>query len=235
MNAAESTVVLTLDLETQRRILAQAREVMKASPLVTPVAVGGQPMSVRITSAGDLGWVADGAYAYVPKDSRGRPWPRIPDEWKQIADLAVGSLCSDPGSADVRWDSAILNWYEPGTKLGPHRDKSEHDRTRPIVTISLGYAARWFVELERHGFDELGRATVTWDRSRCRLPSGAVTVLAGELRDCMHAIEGLIVPEDDSQASLFGGPELSPIVDKHGIVVPGRLSITLREAGRRPE
>jgi len=234
MNAAESTIVLTLDLETQRRILAQAREVMKASPLVTPVAVGGQPMSVRITSAGDLGWVADGAYAYTQKDSRGRPWPRIPDEWKEICNRAVAMDPRHDGR-EVAWDSAILNWYEPGAKLGPHRDKSEHDRTRPIVTISLGYAARWFVEIERHGFDELGRATVTWDRSRCRLPSGAVTVLAGELRDCMHAIEGLILPDDDSQASLFGGPEPSPIVDRHGVVVPGRLSITMREAGQRPE
>lgn len=232
MNAAESTVILTLDIETQRRLVAQAREVMQASPLVTPVAVGGQPMSVRITSAGDLGWVANGAYSYTPKDSRGLPWPAIPDEWKDICSRAV-ALDPRHDGRDVAWDSAILNWYPPGSKLGPHRDRSEHDRTRPIVTISLGFAARWFVELERHGFDEFGRATVTWERSRCRLPSGAVTVLAGELRDCMHAIEGLILPEDDSQASIFGAPDPSPIVDKDGVVVPGRLSITVREAGRR--
>lgn len=232
MSAAESTIVLTLDRATQLRLVAQAHDVIAAAPMVRPVAVGGLPMSVRITSAGDLGWVADGAYSYAPKDARGLPWPAIPDEWKQIADLAVGSLCSDPGTVDVAWDSAILNWYPPGAKLGPHRDRSEHDRTKPIVTISLGYAARWFVDVEQHGFDELGRATVTWPRSRCLLPSGAVTVLAGKMRDCMHAIEGIIVP-DDSQASLFGAPEPSPIVDKHGVVVPGRLSITLREAGRR--
>jgi alkylated DNA repair protein (DNA oxidative demethylase) len=232
MSAAESTIAITLDMETQRRILNQARAVMKAAPMVRPTAVGGLPMSVRITSAGDLGWVANGAYSYAPKDSRGYPWPRIPGEWIEIANRAVAADPRHDGR-DVAWDSAILNWYDVGAKLGPHRDQQEHDRTRPIVTISIGYSARWFVEVERHGFDELGRATLAFDRSRCRLPSGAVTVLAGETRDCMHAVEGLILPESDSQASLFGAPEPSPIADERGAVVPGRLSITLREAGIR--
>ena len=237
MNAAESTIATTLDLETQRRILAQARAVMEAAPMVRPVAIGGLPMSVRITSAGDLGWVADGTgYRYAPKDARGYPWPRIPGEWIEISNRAVAADPRHDGR-DVAWDSAILNWYEPGAKLGPHRDTSEHDRTRPIVTISIGYAARWFVEVERHGFDELGRATLAFDRSRCRLPSGAVTVLAGEMRGAMHAIEGLILPEDydaNPQTGMFyEAPEPSPIVDERGFVVPGRLSITLREAGIR--
>jgi alkylated DNA repair protein (DNA oxidative demethylase) len=232
MNAAESTIVLTLDMPTQRRLFAQVCEVKRASPFVRPVSVTGQPMSVRITSAGRLGWVADGQYRYTDRDANGNPWPEMLSEWREIADLAIGSLCSvTPYEGPVNWDSAIINWYEPGASLGWHRDRSERDRTKPIVTISLGYAARWAVEVETRGVDEHGRPVVGYERSRCRLPSGAVTVLAGDMRGCPHAIEGLVSPDDDLQGSLFGAPEPSPIVDAKGVVVPGRISITVRQAG----
>jgi alkylated DNA repair protein (DNA oxidative demethylase) len=221
MNDAESTIVLTLDVDTQRRLVAQVREVMQASPLVRPVAFGGAPMSVRITSAGHLGWVADGFYRYADKDSRGIPWPAMPDEWKAIADRAVVLDPRHVGPPPL-WDSAIVNWYPPGSSLGWHKDITEHDRTKPIVTISLGDAATWGIEVERTHVDEQGRQVVGWDRTRARLESGAVTVLAGPLRGASHTIERII-----------SAPMFSPITDKKGAVVPGRISITLREAGRR--
>ena len=132
MNTAESTIALTLDMETQRRLVAQVHAVMKASPLVRPVSVTGQPMSVRITSAGTWGWVADGGYRYTKTDARGRPWPPMPDEWREIADRAV-ALDPRHDGLQPRWDSAIINWYDRGAVLGYHVDKSEKDRTRPIV------------------------------------------------------------------------------------------------------
>jgi alkylated DNA repair protein (DNA oxidative demethylase) len=234
LNAAESTIILTLDLETQRRLVDQVREVLRASPLVQPIAVGGKPMSVRISSAGELGWVADGQYRYTDKDSKGRPWPPIPAEWIEISDRAV-ALDPRHVGPPPRWDSSIVNWYPPGASLGWHEDKQEHDRRQSIVTISLGFAARWGVEVERQGTDDLGRAMVSWERSRARLPSGAVTVLAGEMRGVPHTIEGLILPEDydaNPQTGLFyEEPETSPIVDTDGNVVPGRISITVRQAG----
>jgi alkylated DNA repair protein (DNA oxidative demethylase) len=223
MNAAESTIVLTLDMETQRRLVAQVRDVMQASPLARGISITGQSMSVRMTSAGPLGWVADGGYRYTDRDAKGRPWPPMPDEWKDIAELAIGSLCSDPPHVGhVEWDSAIINWYDPGASLGWHVDKQEHDRTKPIVTISLGDAATWGIEVERTHVDAKGRQVVGWDRTRARLESGAVTVLAGPLRSASHTIERII-----------SAPMFSPITDKKGAVVPGRISITLREAGRR--
>lgn len=147
MNAAESTVIFTLDMETQRRLVGLVRAVIEASPLVRPTA-GGLPMSVRITSAGDLGWVADGlGYRYTPKDSRGFPWPRIPGEWTEIANRAVAKdprsvcvtcngrgyfdssaattgcrACDGLGHITSQWDSAIINWYDPGASLGWHAD-----------------------------------------------------------------------------------------------------------------
>jgi alkylated DNA repair protein (DNA oxidative demethylase) len=253
MNTAESTVVCTLDLETQQRLMTQVSAIKKASPFVRPVAVGGLPMSVRITSAGTWGWVADGGYRYTKTDARGRPWPAMPDEWREIANGALlldprcachgcaGKGCFDqgggattmcrqcdglslnPAARNVRWDSAIINWYDPGAHLGWHVDKSEVDRSRPIVTISLGDPATWGVEVETHGHDEQGRATVAFERSRARLVSGAVTVLAGPLRGASHTIERILVRE------MFDPP--SPITDKDGAYVPGRVSITIRQAG----
>lgn len=204
MNIAESTVVLTLDMETQRRLVAQVREVIAASPLVRPVTVGGAPMSVRVTSAGDLGWVGDGEYKYTRTDSRGRSWPKMPDEWREIADRAVALDPRHDGRM-TRWDSAIVNWYDPTASLGLHADKSEADRTLPIVTISLGDAASWLVEVD--GYDGP-------ERSRTRLESGAVTVLAGRLRNARHSIERII-----------RAPMFSPLD------VAGRISITIRQAG----
>lgn len=248
MNAAESTIILSLDMPTQRRLVYQVRAVIKASPLVQPLAIGGQPMSVRITNAGDLGWVADGtSYRYAAKDSRGFPWPRIPGDWIEIADQAVAAdprcacaTCNgrgyfDQGSATtgcrdceglgrrpVPWDSAIVNWYPPGATLGPHVDRSEADLTQPVVTISLGDAATWGVEVETRSVDELGRNVIGWDRSRAHLPSGAVTVLAGPLRMAPHQIFGIVA-----------APMFSPIVDKAGAYVPGRIAVSVRAAGRR--
>jgi alkylated DNA repair protein (DNA oxidative demethylase) len=108
VSTAESTIILTLDMQTQRRLVEQVRAVIKAAPLVRPLAIGGQPMSVRITNAGDFGWVGDGiSYHYSDKDSRGFPWPRIPGEWIEIADQAVAADPRHDGSP-TRWDAAII-------------------------------------------------------------------------------------------------------------------------------
>lgn len=136
MNIAAQSVVARLPLDAQARLVEQVRAVCKASPLVTPVATNGEPMSVRVTSAGPLGWVGDGRYHYSPVDSRGKPWPPIPTEWIDLANRLAG---------ERSWDCALINWYEPGAKLGLHRDVGERDRSHPILTISIGDAASWAV------------------------------------------------------------------------------------------
>lgn len=173
MTAARSTVVGSrLDLDLQRRLVAQARDVINASPMVRPRTPNGIPMRVRVTAAGRLGWVGDGAYRYDSRDSRGREWPPIPTDWTDLADCAAG----------IRpWDSAILNWYDPDASLGWHRDLAERDREQPIVTISLGDACSWAIR-------EDDRSPI----SRCRLESGDVTLLAGPTRDYLHTVERII-------------------------------------------
>ena len=48
-----------LDRAGQERVTEDIRAVIAAAPLVRPVTAWGRPMSVRMTSAGRLGWVID--------------------------------------------------------------------------------------------------------------------------------------------------------------------------------
>jgi alkylated DNA repair protein (DNA oxidative demethylase) len=170
---AESTIIETLDRETQDRLVIHVRDVADASPFVRPRARGGQAMSVRVTSAGTLGWGGDEAdYRYLPRDPHGNPWPPIPELWREIADRVAGPHA---------WDCAIVNWYGAGSSLGFHQDLGERDHTQPIVTISIGDTAVWAV-----------RTDVDSPVTRARLESGSVTLLAGRSRMVLHSIERLI-------------------------------------------
>lgn len=172
MTLAESTVVGQIERAEQLDLVEQVREVLRASPLVRPRTPNGLPMRVRVSAAGRLGWVGDGAYRYSPTDARGRPWPRLPDRWRQIADGVAGPH---------PWDCAIVNWYDADAALGWHRDLAEADHSLPIVTISLGDTARWAVRLDEGD-----------PPSRARLESGAITLLAGRTRLALHTVDGLI-------------------------------------------
>lgn len=171
-NLACQTVVAHLDAAIQSQLVEQVREVCKLSPLVRPHTPNGADMRVRVTAAGSLGWVGDGAYRYDEHDSRGRPWPEMPDLWRRLASDFAG---------EHPWDCAIINWYDADASLGWHRDMAEADRSLPIVTISLGDACSWAVR-----FDE--DSTI----SRTRLESGDVTMLAGKTRNALHKVERII-------------------------------------------
>lgn len=172
MTLAASTVVDSLSPAVQRELVAEVREVCKASPLVCPRTPNGLPMRVRVTSAGRLGWVGDGAYRYTETDARGKPWPPMPARWSDLATAVAGQH---------QWDSAIVNWYEPDASLGWHRDLSEADLTLPIVTISLGDACSWAVRMDEDS-----------PISRTRLETGDVTLLAGPTRSALHTVERII-------------------------------------------
>ncbi len=174
MIGAKDTVVDRVSAIVQCELVCQVRDICKASPLVRPRTTGDTPMRVRVTSAGDFGFVGDGAYRYARKDQAGNPWPAIPPLWRNIASDVAG---------EYPWDCAIINWYDEDAALGWHRDMSERDRTLPIVTISLGDAASWAVRADE-------RSPIT----RQTIETGDVTLLAGVQRNWLHTIER-IVPE----------------------------------------
>jgi alkylated DNA repair protein (DNA oxidative demethylase) len=194
VSLAKRTVVQRLSTEEQAAWVEDVRRVCEASPLVQPTTPGGLPMRVRVTAAGRLGWAGGpGGYRYDPTDSRGNPWPSLPERWTELADAVAG---------EQPWDSAIVNWYEPGASLGWHVDKDEADTSRPIVTISLGDSCSWAVRDQ-------------WEQaSRVVLESGDVTLLAGPTRGLYHSVERLLP-----------APMFSPLRGS------GRVSITIRVAG----
>ncbi len=200
MNLAASTVVHQIAPEDQIAWIAEIREVIRRAGLVRYRTPSGLLMRVRVANAGKLGWISDRhGYRYVPESTRGEPWPPIPRRWIALADQLAGP---EP------WDAAIVNFYAPGTALGPHVDRSEVDRRRPLITAMFGDSAVWAVQ------DSAGE----WHKTQ--VDTGNVTMLGGPLRDAKHAIESLIEQ-----------PLLSPLVDAEGRPVRGRCSVTVRVAG----
>ena len=172
MTKAADTIATQIARCVQHELVDDVRHVIGLAPLVRPRTPSGQPMRVRVSAAGDLGWVGDGEYRYAERQAGGVAWPRMPERWAQIATAVAGSH---------PWDSAIINWYDADASLGWHRDQSEHDTSLPIVTISLGDSCSWAV-----------RAHAEAPVSRCRLETGHVTLLAGATRRYLHTVERII-------------------------------------------
>jgi alkylated DNA repair protein (DNA oxidative demethylase) len=166
-------------------MLAELRIVIATAPLVRPVTPWGKPMSVRMTSAGRLGWVIErGRYAYSTRHPEtGVPWPPIP-----AGVLAVWRAVSGwPGEPDC----CLVNWYGEGARMGLHQDRDEGRFDAPVVSISLGDPARF----------RIGGTTRKGPTDALILCSGDVAVMGGPSRLAFHGIdrvmfgEGSLLPE----------------------------------------
>ena len=146
-------------------------------------------MSVRMTSAGRLGWLSDRAgYRYEPMHPKGVPWPPIPDEA-----LAVwGAVSGDPTPPDC----CLINFYEAGARMGLHQDRDEADFSHPVVSISLGDEALFRIGNETRG----GRTESVW------LRSGDVLVMGGAARLLYHGVDRV---KDGSSALLPKGGRIN--------------------------
>lgn len=159
----------------QAAMVEALRGVIAAAPLVRPVTAWGKPMSVRMTSAGRVGWVIErGRYRYSPAHPEtGDRWPPIPDEvlavWR-----AVSGWPEEP-------DCCLVNWYGEGARMGMHRDADEGEAAfaAPVVSISLGDPARF-----RMGGTERKGPTES-----VVLRSGDVVVMGGAARLAYHGID----------------------------------------------
>jgi alkylated DNA repair protein (DNA oxidative demethylase) len=161
-----------LDRAAQERMVASARAVAAAAPLFRPVTARGQAMSVRMTSAGRVGWVSDRrGYRYEPRHPAGGAWPPIPrdvlDVWRAVS--------GDPADPDC----CLVNFYDAGARMGMHQDRDEADFAHPVVSISLGDEALFRIGNATRG----GRTESLW------LRSGDVLVMGGEARLLFHGID----------------------------------------------
>jgi alkylated DNA repair protein (DNA oxidative demethylase) len=172
-----------LDRPAQQAMVSALRAVIGAAPLVRPVTPWGKPMSVRMTSAGRLGWViARGRYRYAARHPEtGMPWPPVPDSvlavWR-----AVAGWPADP-------DCCLINWYGEGARMGLHRDADEGEAgfAAPVVSISLGDPALFRV----------GGLTRKGPTESVVLHSGDVVVMGGAARLAYHGIDRVMFGESD--------------------------------------
>lgn len=156
----------------QAAMVEDIRDIVEKAPFFTPETPRGQKMSVRMTAAGDYGWISDRrGYRYERQHPSGLAWPPIP-----VSILKVWHAVSGTDHAP---QCCLVNWYSETARMGLHQDRDEADLTQPVVSISLGDDA-----LFRVGGTERGGPTRSiW------LRSGDVAVLSGVGRLAYHGID----------------------------------------------
>lgn len=161
-----------LDSAAQRQIIAALRPILKAAPLFHPSTASGRKMSVRMTSAGTMGWVSDSAgYRYQGAHPKGVPWPAIPDE--------ILAIWNDLAGAGRDPDCCLINFYGEGARMGLHQDKDEADFSWPVLSVSLGDDALFRIGNTTRG----GKTESVW------LSSGDVVIMGGPARLAYHGID----------------------------------------------
>jgi DNA oxidative demethylase len=160
----------------QNLIFRVLKTILAAAPPVQARTPGGGTTSAAMTNCGQAGWWSDAkGYRYQERcPGTGRPWPPIPNEYREI----VGSIMAGTPWPSFTPDACLINFYGPGAKMGLHQDRDEKDLAQPIVTVCLGDDADFMIG----GFS----------RSEKAIPfvvsSGDVIVMGGESRMRFHGI-----------------------------------------------
>ncbi len=161
-----------LSADVQAAMVADIRAVVAAAPLFTPETTHGHKMSVRMTAAGNYGWISDRrGYRYDKTHPMGVAWPPIPASVLAVWDAVAG--------VDRAPQCCLVNWYDEAARMGLHQDCDEADLTMPVVSISLGDDALFRVG----GVVRGGKTRSIW------LRSGDVAVLSGLARLAYHGID----------------------------------------------
>jgi DNA oxidative demethylase len=154
----------------------------------------GAPFSVRMSNCGPLGWVADAkGYRYQPTHPvAGAPWPPMPELLLQL----WARLAPDAPSPEA----CLINWYDGSARMGLHQDRDEEALDAPVLSVSLGDAARF----------RFGGVLRGGNTQSIRLESGDVLLMGGASRLCFHGVDRIY-------------PGSSPLLPKGG-----RINLTLR-------
>lgn len=161
-----------LDQQEQESLLGDLRTVLWDAPLFSPVTAGGRKMSVRMSSAGRLGWVTDAkGYRYQELHPQGTPWPAIPERLLDLWRVLVSETRMP--------DCCLINFYGEGARMGLHQDKDEGDFTWPVLSLSLG----------DEGLFRVGGTSRSDPTSSVWLKSGDVVRMGGAARLAFHGVD----------------------------------------------
>lgn len=161
-----------LDRAAQEALVEEVRAIALAAPFFRPETRRGQKMSVRMTAAGDYGWISDRrGYRYAARHPDGMGWPAIPrrvlDLWERYA------------GADRAPECCLVNWYDGDARMGLHQDRDEADLAQPVLSVSIGDDALFRIGNVERG----GRTESIW------LSSGDILVLGGKARMLHHGVD----------------------------------------------
>jgi alkylated DNA repair protein (DNA oxidative demethylase) len=164
-----------------RALYKPLQDVLAHSPLRQMQTSRGFFMSVQTSNCGNVGWVSDRrGYRYVNTDPlSGKRWLPMPEEFARLANGAA----REAGYENFQPDACLINHYQPGTQMGAHQDRDESDFTQPIVSVSLGIDARFFVI----GPERKGKSIPV------DLTDGDVMVFGGPARRYYHGVRKLKV------------------------------------------
>lgn len=118
-------------------------DVVQQAPVRHMKTQRGFLMGVAMSNCGQYGWISDQkGYRYAEHDpDTGDTWPAMPDAFTRLATTAAAAC----GFEDFSPDVCLINRYAVGKGMGAHQDRDESDITQPIVSVSLGLPARFFM------------------------------------------------------------------------------------------
>jgi len=185
----------------QEDLLADVLARAKHAPFFIPrMPKSGQPMSVRMTNLGPLGWVTDKERGYryqATHPETGAAWPEMPARVLELWDNLVGYRAPP--------EACLVNLYESEARMGLHVDADEDAWDAPVLSISLGDTAVF----------RIGGVLRTDPTRSVRLASGDVVILGGGARRAYHGVDRIIA----------GSSRLLP---QMGLKSGGRINLTLR-------
>jgi len=196
-----------LDDAAQASLIREVGTVLDQAPLFEQMMPRtGAPLSVRMSNAGEYGWVTDRDRGYRYQKTHpvtGAPWPAIPPKFLELwavitREKRLPNLC-------------LINFYGGRARLGLHQDKGESSLDAPVVSISLGDDATFL----------LGGLSRKAPVRRLCLRSGDIVWFGGSSRLIFHGVEGI-------------RPGTSRLLQQIGLP-DGRLNLTLRRIGQMTE
>jgi len=137
----------------------------------------GQPMRVRMTNFGPLGWVTDKERGYryqATHPETDAPWADIPPRLLELWDGLTGYTAPP--------EACLVNLYEGDARMSLHVDSDEEAWDAPVLSISLGDTAIF----------RIGGSLRSDPTRSVRLASGDVCMLGGPSRRAYHGVDRIL-------------------------------------------